>query len=178
MLEPEFYERCENIAARVRSNLKIASYAPLSSRSLAAHLLIDVVLPNALPGLTLNDIHQASDARGWSAITVLTEPPIIIAHPSRNHLEAESDIMHELAHLLMKHKPEMLCLISEYRVARRYSKTQETQADTLGDCLQLPRPALHYARQRGCPVEEITQRYCTTFECYSRRMEIISRFRG
>ncbi|MBE2267030.1 MAG: ImmA/IrrE family metallo-endopeptidase [Anaerolinea sp.] len=178
MLEHEFYERCENIAARVRSKLKIAAYAPLSSRSLAAHLLIDVVLPDALPGLTLKDIHQASGARGWSAITVLTEPPIIIAHPSRNHLEAESDIMHELAHLLMKHKPEMLCLISEYRVARRYSKTQETQADALGDCLQLPRPALHYARQRGCRVEEITQRYCISVECYNRRIEIISRFRS
>lgn len=178
MLEHEFYEQCENIAARMRSNLKIAAYAPLSSRSLAAHLLIDIVLPDTLPSLTLKDIHLASNARGWSAITVLTEPPIIIAHPSRNLVEAESDIMHEIAHVLIKHKPEMLSLISEYRVARRYSKTQELQADTLGDCLQFPRPALHYVRQRGCHIRKITQHYCISEECYNRRIEIISHFRG
>lgn len=178
MLEHEFYERCENIAARVRSNLKIAAFAPLSSHRLAQYLSIEVVFPNALPGLTLSDIDQAGNADGWSAITVLTEPPIIIAHPSKDRVESESDVMHELAHLLLKHKPEMLRLISDYRVARSYSKIQEAQADVLGDCLQLPRPALYYLRQRRYQLQEITQHFCISMACYNRRVEIVSKLQS
>jgi Zn-dependent peptidase ImmA (M78 family) len=173
MLAREFYSHCENIASRLRYGLKLLAYDPLPARRLAAHMGIEVFMPSELPGLTEMDIVHAAESDGWSAITVLNNPPIIIAHPRHPPPEFESDMMHELAHVLLKHKPELLGQISAYRVARRYAKTQEYEADALGDCLQLPRAAIHYARQLNLANIQIVTRFCVSQQCIERRKSLV-----
>lgn len=173
MLAREFYERCEGIAARLRYQLNLLAYDPLPARTLAAYMGIDVVMPAELTGLTDNNILHASESDGWSAITVLNSPPTIIAHPLHSLPEFESDVMHELAHVLLKHKPELLGHISAHRVARRYAKNQEYEADALGDCLQLPRAAIHYARQLKRSNEQIAKQFCVQPQCIERRKTLL-----
>lgn len=172
MLESEFYERCESIALRMRHMLSLPAYAPLPSHRVASKLEIDVLCPGDLTSMTQTDIEQAMDTQGWAAITVLTQPAMIIRHPHRDLVQAESDIMHELAHVLLEHKPERLGHISEFRVARTYSKVQEYQADTLADYLQVPRAALYYLRQRGDTLDHIMGDFCISSNCYERRVSL------
>ena len=51
--------------------------------------------------------------------------------------------MHEMAHLICKHKPAELVPVGGFPFSlREYDAVQEEEANWLGACLQLPRPAL------------------------------------
>jgi hypothetical protein len=170
MVTDEFRTICESIAVKVRHELDLWGYDPLPARQLAEHMQIDLYAPSELPGMSENDVAQAIGSSGWSAITVLTQPPMIIYHPGHPPPCFESNIMHELAHIVLGHKPELLGLISDLRVARCYSKFHEAEADCLGVCLQLPRVALQLARQRGTSVSEIACQFNTALDLVYERM--------
>jgi hypothetical protein len=157
-LSDAFVEECERLAVNARRDVGLWGYDPLPARRLATKLEIELLTPQQL-GMSPEDVEQALNATRWSAITVLTSPYRIIYHPYADEIQFESNIMHELAHVLLKHKPELLGLISDLRVARKYPKRQELEADYLARCLQLPRLALQYARQKQMSVEQIAARF-------------------
>lgn len=169
MLTEGFFEECERIAIKMRRELKLWAYDPLPAHILAEHMKIRLLAPGDL-GMSQYDVEQAMGSTGWSAITVLTKPYTIIFHPHATAIQLESNIMHELAHILWGHRPEQLGIISDSRVARKYSKRQEFEADNLGVCLQLPCVALHYAKQKGIQAEQIAKDYHLNLETVIHRL--------
>lgn len=163
MLTDDFAAECERIAIQMRRELKLWGYDPLPARRLAEHMEIQLLAPSEL-NMTPEDVEQAVCSTGWSAITVLTKPYKVIYHPYVSMIQFESNIMHELAHVLRGHKPEQLGLISDFRVARKYSKRQEYEADALGLALQFPQIALHYVRQRKIAINDIVESYSISLE--------------
>lgn len=145
----EFRRECENIAIAMRHNLGLRGYSPLSGFNLANSLSVTINTPAQLSNLSEATIQQIIKSIKWSAITILIEPPLIVVHPFHAPTRFESDVMHELAHLLLKHKAEKMGLLSNKYITRDYSKKQEREAEYLGGCLQIPALGLDYARQQG-----------------------------
>ena len=82
--------------------------------------------------------------------------------------------MHELAHLLLDHKPECLGRVGDHRVARNYSKRQEFEADFLAGCLLIPRVGLHFVYGHNMSTSQIAQYFTAPLRLVTQRMKVIT----
>ena len=147
----------ERMSGELRQALTLAIHAPLPARRLAAYLGHLVILPGEIPDLPQSVATTLyADGSSWSALTLPTPEPLVILNPTHSPARQESDLMHELAHFLSKHKPEGMLKVGEL-VLRRYNSEQEDEAAWLGACLQLPRTGLVWAIRRGMPALEIAK---------------------
>jgi Zn-dependent peptidase ImmA (M78 family) len=74
---------------------------------------------------------------------------MIILKASNSLGRQSSDLMHELAHHLLDHRPSEVDVSKErLLLLHSYSRLHETQADWLSSCLLLPRPALIHIKRR------------------------------
>jgi Zn-dependent peptidase ImmA (M78 family) len=80
----------------------------------------------------------------WSAVCVPTDDAFVVVYnPTHSAPRQESDIMHELAHVLCDHTPDRFEMVGELPfMMRHYDASQEEEAIWLGACLQIPRAAL------------------------------------
>jgi Zn-dependent peptidase ImmA (M78 family) len=159
MLTNEFVQRCESIAVQMRHTLHLRGYDPLPHHRLAKHMNVGVICPQDLPDIDATTIERAIASSQWYAIAVLTNPRLIIYHPGRSIVQQSFSIMHELAHIILKHNPEQLGKLSDLYITRQYPKRAEIEADYLAACLQFPAVATHYVRQRAMTPIEIQDYY-------------------
>lgn len=140
-----FKSEAEGISIEYRKLLGLKDYEPLPALKLAAHLEIEVISPMDIPGMSANCLSTLISDSGsdhWSAVTIGREKPsLIIYNNSHSPARTESDIMHEISHVLLAH--EMGQIDTSLGVPlRKYDLIQEAEAEWLGGCLQLPKPAL------------------------------------
>ncbi|MGP3960739.1 ImmA/IrrE family metallo-endopeptidase [Nonomuraea sp. 3N208] len=84
----------------------------------------------------------------WSAITVRTpNVPVIINNPQHSAGRQNSNITHELAHLILKHRPGAIQTIYGC-VMRDFDEVQEAEAALLGEALLVPCVSLEWAARR------------------------------
>jgi Zn-dependent peptidase ImmA (M78 family) len=159
MLTNEFVQQCESISVQMRHAVRLRGYDPLLPHHLAHHMHVNVICPQELPDVDAATIERAMASSQWHAIAVLTNPRLIIYHPERSIVQQAFSIMHELAHIILKHNPEQLGKLSNLYITRQYPKRSEIEADYLAACLQLPAVAIHYARQRAMTPIEIQNHY-------------------
>lgn len=152
-MERGFKSRCENLALQVRSGLKLARIASLPPESLAEHLGVQLWSPQDIHCLSREALQQLRrDKDSWSAITVAFDGVEVVIY---NHQHARnrrsSDIMHELSHIILGHKPIEMMLFSKDLdiVLRDYDADAEEEATWLSGCLLLPRDALFYIRKHN-----------------------------
>jgi Zn-dependent peptidase ImmA (M78 family) len=145
MFKRGFKTDCERTAAMVRRQRGLSVSAPLDPRSLAESIGVEVLSPDQLPALsqktceTLLGIYSDE----WSAVTFPSDPPLIVFNPSHSVARQNSDLMHELAHLLLKHAPTMVFIHPKTQLAiRTFDAAQEDEANWLSGSLLLPREAL------------------------------------
>ena len=68
--------------------------------------------------------------------------------------------MHELAHDILDHEVGRFETLPGFTFSlRSYNPVQEKEAEHLGACLQLPRPALTWALRQGMNDQEIADHY-------------------
>ncbi|MBE3558173.1 MAG: ImmA/IrrE family metallo-endopeptidase [Ktedonobacteraceae bacterium] len=138
------------------------AYDPLPARRLAQHLKIQVISPADIPGIdeSLLQCLLAEDA-GWSALTlpIGEGKHVIIYNPTHAATRYESDVMHELAHLLLGHRPIHFHRLSGGLLVREYRVTDEEAAKYLGGCLQIPARGLDWAFQRDMTLQEIAEHF-------------------
>jgi Zn-dependent peptidase ImmA (M78 family) len=76
----------------------------------------------------------------WSAITISSEPPLIVYNPEHSPGRKNSDLMHEVAHLLLEHVASTVFIDPKSKlILRNYDREQEDRANWLAGCLLLPR---------------------------------------
>lgn len=132
-------------AVQCRIDLDLKPYDPLPCLRLAKHLNLEVLTPSDIEGLSpsmLDALLHDTGSDAWSAITLGVEKPSLIIHNSSHSLaRTESNIMHEIAHVLLEHP---MCEIdTSFGIPlRKYDAQQEIEAEWLGACLQLPKEAL------------------------------------
>lgn len=145
-----FRQRCEAIATDQRYLLKKLAFEPLPATDLAATLGARVLSPEQM-GVDATILIALMEAQNWSAMLFGVNPPIIVCRPDHSPARIESDLMHELAHLLLKHP------YGRYDpVSGEISKDSqhEREADYLGSCLQIPRRGLQWAAQIRLTLEQ------------------------
>ena len=161
-MERGFKSRCERMARSLRIELGLGAADPLPPERLASHLDVAVWPVNDL-GLSQADVDQlvVVDPDSWSAVTVSTMGrEAIIINPTHIGGRYSSDVMHELAHLLLRHKPNTVFFADESELALYgYDRSTEDEANWLAAALLLPREALMHLRRRRISPQETCERY-------------------
>lgn len=142
---------------------------PLEPATFASYLGIELLTPQQIPGLPpdVEDQLLKHDPWGWSAVTIGNA---LIYNPRKSPGRRASDIMHELAHTVLTHKPAQIVLSHDGELGMRsFDQQQEDEANWLAWCLLLPRDALVYVARKGMTHEEIAKSYGVT--------EVLVRFR-
>ena len=153
-LKRGFKAKAERISNQFRAEFALEFNQPLCGFKLAKHLDIEVISPEIL-GLDHNELDvlmgNQAESSGWSALTMTdcNNKKIIIHNTRAIKARQQSDLMHELAHIICEHKivvPEGIVLPSYMRY---YDKSQEAEAEYLGSALQLSRECLVWALTTG-----------------------------
>lgn len=117
----------------------------------------------------------AEGSNNWSAVTI----PIgrnkywIIHNNTHTHSRQQSNLMHELAHIICGHKVDDAKLnLGLSGFLRDYNEEQENEAEWLGACLQLPRPALLWALKKGMSQNDIADYFNASIEMTRFRINI------
>lgn len=177
-LDRSLRDWCENEGIRWRRELKLYAYDPLPSRCLTKYLKIGVISPNKVPEIDEQSLQCLLKAdAGWSGITlpIGEGQHIIIYNPTHALTRRESDIMHEVSHLLLGHQPIRLRRIGEGLVAREYRSKDEKEAAYLGGCLQIPARGLDWVLQRGMTHYEIAEHFGASLQMVSYRCNVTGR---
>lgn len=175
LLKRGFKAKAERLSAEFRTKMSIHPYEPLCAFKLAEHLNIRIY--NATEFLSLPDeINKLSNEDfGWSALTMVTRANnrIIIHNPYHSKARQQSDIMHELAHVICEHKHSL----SKYDFniplgMRDFDELQEEEAICLGSTLQIARPGLLWAVEQNYTVEQIANYFNSSIEMATYRLRI------
>jgi hypothetical protein len=176
MFRRGFKSWCEETALKVRTHQGLALTAPLSPFVLARELRVEVIEPGGLKELP-DDVRrrllgQHSDC--WSAITIPGKRrPLIVYNPSHSGARQNSDLMHELAHIFLGHKPTMLFVDPNTDLAlRTHDKAQEEEANWLAGCLLLPREVLLHIKTTGLSDETACRHYGVSTKMLVYRMNV------
>lgn len=175
-LKRGFKAEAERIATECREKLGIHPCAPLCAFALAkflgievydaTHFLSEVDDVNRLSGLNGTDC-------GWSALTMENKfgKRLIVHNPFHTPARQQSNIMHEIAHILCKHKKKPLPEgINLPFGMRDFDKEQEDEAIYLGATLQLSRPCLLWAKKRNMNNAEIANHFNASIEMVNFRI--------
>lgn len=172
-----FAASAEKRAEELRLELGLRSYDPLCAFRLCEHLNIKVFVTEHvvnLPEHSLAALNQP-DSR-WSAVTMpyhdSQQSTHLIIH-NRLHTPArqQSNVMHELAHILCGHDVSAVDIDMGFPAyMRHYPERQELEAECLGATLQLPRPALLVSLHRGWNQQAIMQHYQASAEMVRMRL--------
>lgn len=171
-----FKAECERTSIQFRSKLALLPSDRLPASVLAEHLGIPVLWPENLADLSLESLNQLlkKDSNAWSAITLVAGEDIaIVCNSTHSSARTESNIMHEMAHIILGHNPTSL--IEAERIpypVRQYNQVYEDEAACLGGALQIPREGLLNLLSRGMSSQEIAVHFGASQEMVQYRRNI------
>jgi Zn-dependent peptidase ImmA (M78 family) len=159
-----FLAEAERHAARMRSQLGQAPKSRLSIEEVATHLGIRVIAADKLIDITRLQELERIQAFAFSACTFdLDGTKVVVFNPIRSAERRESDIGHEVSHVILGHELSALRTIAGIPF-RTCQPDQEEEATNLAGTLLLPRPLLLSAARQGLGAEEIAKLYGVTVD--------------
>jgi hypothetical protein len=165
-LERGFKSWAERTALVVRRDLRLHPHAPLSPVVLADYLDVTLWTPRDVPGLPAEVANQLleTDPWGWSAVSQQIDGRVVVIYnPRHSPGHQTSNIVHELAHLLLDHEPATVILSPDGDMAMRtFNAKQEDEANWLAWCLLLPRDVLLRAMATQKTEAQIAEEYGVT----------------
>jgi Zn-dependent peptidase ImmA (M78 family) len=178
ILKRGFKASAERIAVDYRTTLGLGQADPLCAFKLSAHLGISIFTPDGF-SISASDVNNIQGTKskdsGWSALTMVAQSGnrIIIHNGNHSPARQQSNIMHELAHVICKHEqPSPFNHLSLPLSMRDYNAKQELEANTLGPTLLLPRPALIWALKGKMSIAEIASHYTASEEMVKFRIKM------
>ena len=161
-MERGFKSRCEAMARSLRIEMGLEVTAPLSVEMIADYLNVSIWSVLDI-GLSESDLYQlvTVDPDSWSAVTVsIAGRDVVIVNPNHRGGRYSSDVMHELAHLLLGHEPSKMVFTADADLALRgYDPSAEEEANWLAAALLLPRDALVRIRSSHMPDQSVCDQY-------------------
>lgn len=155
-LSPGFKRWCEAIATDQRSSLDLRACDHLSAYQLATHLGATILTPEQLPSLDQQHLEVLLASDTWSAAVICQHPLQIVHNPRHADVRRESNLMHELGHVLLKHP--MIGFDPKTGLPLRRPQ-DEKEATYLGGCLQIPHQGLMWAVQREMTLPQIAKHF-------------------
>lgn len=152
-----FKAEAERISLEFRSALGLEPHEFMCAFKLCEYLNIPVLKPSDFSLQNLNDLQNDS----WSAIRIAVDQANIIIHnPNNSSYRQQSDIMHEVAHVVCKHEHPLDEEKAKYLyLLRVLNPEQEAEANWLGGTLQLPEKALIWAWRKFKNEKAISEYY-------------------
>ena len=148
--------QCEAIATERRALLGLHAFDRLRADDLARDLGAIVHYPHTLPDFEPHHVATLLASDQWSGALIRREPPFIVLNPRHSLARRESDLMHELAHVLLGHA--MVHFDPKTDLPARRPEDEE-EACYLGGCLQIPRRGLLWALQCGMTVPQVAAHF-------------------
>ena len=177
MFERGFKSWCERVAVTQRRELSLQPTDSLNARCLATHLDVVVWTADQVPSLDAQYLKVLikDDPDSWSAVTLCTgSRDLIIVNPVHSEGRLASDIMHELAHIILGHEPARVEVSKDgFLILSTYNKDQEEEAKWLSGCLLLPREALLLIRRRGLSAEIAAAQYGVSVTMLTFRQNVL-----
>ena len=145
-----------------RLALNVGDLAPLNPWEYAKHREVAVLEFSTLE-LSRKAIHQltVADCDSWSAMTLRDgQHYVFVLNPAHKPTRQRNDLMHELAHVELKHVPTRVEVSqSGMLLLSDYSDDQEQEADWYAGALLVPRTALLHHRSQRKTTAEIAAMY-------------------
>lgn len=178
ILKRGFKANAERLAKKYREKLSIHPCGPLPALKLAEYLKIYVY--KATDILTSEDdinllLGKNGEECGWSALTMVTKAnsKIIIYNPFHSDLRQQSDIMHEISHVICKHEHQEKVYDFEIPFGmRHFDEVQEEEAKCLASTFQLATPCLLWAAKKKMTFEEISKYFTASIDMIQYRMNM------
>lgn len=176
MLRRGFKTWCENISLQLRGDLGLTKTEPLAAQALARWMKVPLWAPADVVGLSPDVVRilVTEEAANWSAVTVSAGTKhAVIYNPTHSPRRQSSDVMHELAHMLIDHEPARMILSADGKQGlRSFDRTQEDEASWLAGCLLLPRPALLAIATKGTSAEAACEKYGVSRDLFNYRLNV------
>jgi Zn-dependent peptidase ImmA (M78 family) len=179
MFERGFKTWCEKRSAEARKDLGLKPYDKLDPYALAERLKIRVWNVEDVPGLSERSKRVLTSptekgSAAWSGVTLLwRDKKLVILNSSHSVGRRSNDLMHEIAHFLLGHSPCVLPMSTQGLALRQnYDRQQEQEADWLGACMLLPRPALVRIKRAGVELQQAAADYGVSRALLSYRLAI------
>lgn len=175
-LDRGFKSWAERTAATFRKELGLGLLDPIDPLAVASFLGVKVCTPHDLPGLPRDVLDQLldGDPYGWSAVSlVVDDGGLLIYNPRKSAGRRASDIMHELAHFILEHKPATVVLSQDLQLAiRSFDAKQEDEANWLAWAILVPRDVLASCVRQRMAAGAIAERYGVSEPLVSFRLRI------
>jgi hypothetical protein len=155
-LEVTFKHRCEAIAVDWRHYFHLRAFDPLPAEQLLQALGGEAITPDQLVNVSSEVISQLLNGSDWSAGLIRRHPLLILCRPDHTPARHQSDMMHEIAHILLKHP--LIDFNPETGLPMR-DQSYEAEATYLGGCLQIPRLGLRWITQQGFTTKQIANHF-------------------
>jgi Zn-dependent peptidase ImmA (M78 family) len=167
-----FRKEAEEYAEEFRTELDLDVSGPLCPFKLAQHLEIPVVSLSNLEGL--NSVHldyvQNDSQNTFSATTVAEDSFKLIVHNDFHHpFRQNSNLMHELAHILLGHPPRPPLAHDK---CRNFDAQSEYEANQLGFTLLIPKVAALRIIESGMGPAAARQLYGVSSAVLQHRLSI------
>ena len=179
ILRRGFKSEAERLAEKYRKELGIHPCGALCAFALAEHLSIPVhSATDILKEVQYIDLLSGQNGmpNEWSALTMPTAQghQIIIYNPYHSTARQQSDIMHEIAHVICKHTRSQSKYDFEIPMGmHEYDEVQEEEAKCLGSTLQLAKPCLLWARKRSMTTDEVALHFIASTEMVQYRTNML-----
>jgi Zn-dependent peptidase ImmA (M78 family) len=171
-----FKAEAERISLGLRQEMDLNDYSPLDAFQLAHYMDVSIFTPAGL-GLAQTHIDNLVGSSGWSAFTLINkrDKKIIVHNNLQSIPRQQSNIMHELSHILCKHtNANSTNIYKEYNLPsymREFDEAQEAEAIYLGGCLQIPRECLLWSiGNQNMSKKEISNYYLASTEMVTFRI--------
>lgn len=171
-----FKTRAEKLGISVRKDLNLAEYDPLDAFSLAEHFDISILSIDQIfadcPTHSAFKTLKSKDGFNAVLMTNYVGEKIIIHNTNQSAKRQQSNLMHELAHLILKHdvNTESVRIAQQYGL--KYVDTlHENEAKYLGGCLQISRPALLWAVKSMNEIQ-MSEYYSASIEMVKYRLRV------
>jgi Zn-dependent peptidase ImmA (M78 family) len=138
-----FKTEAERLADRTRGELGLKPHAHMSIRDLAAHFNIEIYSADQLVDRAdLEELDELQPGAFSAATFRLPEGrTVIVSNPLSEIGRINSDIAHEIAHVLLDHEIREIQQLAGHTFFT-CNPEQEEEANWLAGCLLLPRPLL------------------------------------
>jgi Zn-dependent peptidase ImmA (M78 family) len=155
-----FKSEAERLADRTRAQLGLQPHSPLAIRDLARHLKVEIYAADELVDRGRIEELNALQPSAFSAATFHLPDgrTVTVYNPCSEASRTNSDLAHELAHLLLNHDVRDLQQIAGHTFFT-CDREQEEEANWLAGCLLLPRPLLLKEISAGADAAAIAQKH-------------------
>lgn len=156
-----FKKQAEDLALAIRQEMGLRFDEQLDPRSLAEHVGVPVfdvedLLAFGMPKKSVRHLLGAGRKEFSAALFERSGRRLIVANSKHSINRQASNIVHEVAHLRLEHKPPTTLIEAG---CRRWNPTMEREADWLAGELLVPRQAALSIARSGGDVESSALRY-------------------